>query len=105
MLIDPPLDVTAGPGLSIVRTSGAIPIAAGAARAMAIDVTDLHGDHVARVESAVRATRSGGRIVGPASLPLPQGVKELARDTESWVAEREALPSPIVTLHVRRGAR
>jgi uncharacterized protein YbaR (Trm112 family) len=103
VLIDPPEAVTAGPGLSIVRTNGTVPVAAGAARGVAIDVSDLHGDHGPRVDSAVRATRVKGRVVAPSSLPLPAGLKELARDTELWVAEREPAPSPFVTLHVRRG--
>jgi uncharacterized protein YbaR (Trm112 family) len=105
VLVDPPDDVGAGPGVSILRTAGEIPIASGAARAIAIDVGNLPGDHGQRVASAVRATRAGGRIVGPATLPLPDGARELARDRDGWVAEREASPLPLVTLHVRRGAR
>ena len=48
-------------------------------------------------------TRVGGRLVAPAGAPLPEGVRELARDDAVWVGEREALPSAPVTLHVRRG--
>ena len=103
VLVDPPGDVEAAPGLSILRTSGLVPIAAGTTRGLAIDVTDLHGSHEPRVDSAVRATRSGGRIVAPSTLPLPAGVHELARDGEVWVAQRDAIASPLVTLHVRRG--
>jgi hypothetical protein len=32
-------------------------------------------------------------------------VREVARDDTDWVGEREALASPVITLHVRRGAR
>lgn len=103
LLVDPPADVLAEPGLSIIRTSGAVPLAAGAARGVAIDVADLHGDHPARVRSAVQLTRASGRLVAPASLPLPDGIRELARDSSVWVAEREPAPAPLVTLHVRRG--
>lgn len=105
LLLDPPDGVMPGPGLSIVRTSGAVPLAAGAARGVALDVADLHGDHPAFVASAVRACRAQGRVVAPASLPLPDGVRELARDAAVWVGERETSPSPLVALHVRRGAR
>lgn len=102
VLIDPPPEVDAAPGLSIIRTGGLLPIARGSARAVAIDLPDLHGDHAARLESAVRATRTKGRAVGPSSLPVPVGLRELARDEQLWVAEREAAPSALVTLHVRR---
>lgn len=103
VLLDPPAEVEAAPGISVVRTSGIVPLAPGSTRGIAIDVADLHGDHVARVESAVRAVRAKGRVVGHAELGLPDGVGELARDERVWVAEREPAPSPLVTLHVRRG--
>jgi len=103
LLVDPPAQVVAEPGLSIIRTSGDVPLAVGAARGVAIDIADLHGDHPSRVRSAVQATRAAGRVVAPASLPLPEGLRELARDGDLWVAEREAAPAPLITLHVRRG--
>jgi uncharacterized protein YbaR (Trm112 family) len=106
VLVDPPTWVEARPGLSILRTAGPIPIAAGAARAVAIDAEGRRGEsdrHAQRVESAVRAVRTKGRVVGAASLPLPPGVREIARDSEVWVAEREPAASPLVSLHVRRG--
>ena len=102
LLVDPPGSVRARTGISIVRTAGAVPIAAGAARAVALDLPV--GDEASpRIASAVRAVRQGGRIVGPVALALPAGATELARDATAWVAEREPMPSPPVTLHVRRG--
>lgn len=98
MLVDPPSAMTMGPGLSGVRTGGSLPIALGAARAVATDSIDA-----ARLESAVRATRPGGRIVAPIAARLPEGVTELARDDAVWVASRDTATSPLVTLHVRRG--
>jgi uncharacterized protein YbaR (Trm112 family) len=99
ILVDPPEDVEGEPGISVIRCDGALPLAAGAARGTAVDAgTD------ARIASAVRATRVKGRLVGPAAIPLPAGVKALARDETMWVAEREAPASPLVTLHVRRGS-
>jgi hypothetical protein len=98
LLVDPPDDVAIGPGLSGLRTETALPIAGGAARGVAVDVATP-----ARVESAARTTRAGGRLVAPADAALPAGVRELARDARVWVAEREAAPSAPVTLHVRRG--
>ena len=97
VLVDPPDDVEAAPGLSIIRTGGSLPIAAGSARGVAVDA-----GHPERVASAVTVTRSGGRVLAPAAAPLPAGLRELARDTAGWVAEREAAPSGLVTLRVRR---
>ena len=98
MLANPPAGVTMRPGLSGVRSGAALPLALGAARAVATDGADA-----ARVESAVRATRVGGRVIAPAQARVPDGVRELARDATVWVGEREASQSGLVTLHVRRG--
>jgi uncharacterized protein YbaR (Trm112 family) len=98
LLVDPPGNVQGEPGISVLRCDGELPLAAGAARGIAID--DASGECVA---SAVRATRVAGRVVAPASIPLPEGVRELARDDSDWVGEREPVPSPVITLHVRRG--
>jgi uncharacterized protein YbaR (Trm112 family) len=98
VLIDPAADVAGEPGISVLRCDGELPLAVGAARGVAID-----GGTAERVASAVRATRAKGRIVAPTSVALPDGVRELARDDALWIGEREAVASPIVTLHVRRG--
>ncbi|MBW8770282.1 MAG: hypothetical protein JF589_11030, partial [Gemmatimonadetes bacterium] len=90
--------VAMGRGLSGIRASAKLPLATGAARAVATDATDS-----VRVAEAVRITRVGGRVVAPAVARLPDGVRELVRDDAIWVAERLALPSAPVTLHVRRG--
>jgi uncharacterized protein YbaR (Trm112 family) len=98
VLVDPPEGVQGEPGISVLRCDGELPLAAGAARGVAID-----GGSSERVASAVRATRPKGRLVAPASIARPDGVRELARDDSLWVGEREAAPSPLVALHVRRG--
>jgi uncharacterized protein YbaR (Trm112 family) len=97
VLVNPPGDVRMQPGLSGLRSGPRIALADGSARAIAVDASSPH-----LLESAVRATRAGGRVVAPAAAALPPGVRELARDDEVWVAEREAAASPLVTLHVRR---
>lgn len=99
IVVDPPDGMIGAPGISVIRTDGDIPLAAGAARAMAMD--DVREG---RAASAVRSTRTKGRVVAPVTLALPDGLRELARDDELWVAEREPASSPLVTLHVRRGA-
>lgn len=98
LLVDPPRGTEGEPGVSVLRSDGALPLAAGGARAAAVDASGAE-----RVASAVRATRVSGRLVGPADLALPAGVRELARDERVWVAEREAPASPLVTLQARRG--
>jgi uncharacterized protein YbaR (Trm112 family) len=100
VLVDPPENVEGEPGISVLRCDGELPLAAGAARGVAIDEVSAE-----RAASAVRATRVAGRVVAPASTPLPDGVRELARDDTDWVGEREPLASPVITLHVRRAAR
>ena len=97
ILVDPPSGIVGSPGVSVLRCDGEIPLATGAARAVAIDA-----ESVARVSSSVRVTRTKGRVVAPIALPVPDGVRELVRDDHLWVAERESVASPIVTLHVRR---
>jgi len=98
LLVEPPAGVEMGHGLSGIRASTKLPLATGAARAVATDSADP-----ARVAEATRIARAGARIVAPAAARVPEGVRELARDDAVWVAERLALPSAPVTLHVRRG--
>jgi len=98
LLVDPPAGVAMGRGLSGLRAGAKLPLATGAARAVATDATDP-----ARVAEAARVARVGGRIVAPAGAPVPEGVRELVRDDAVWVGERQPLPSAPVTLHVRRG--
>lgn len=96
LLVDPPDGVTMIPGISGVRSGASLPLAAGAARAVAVD-------DASRLASAVHVTRAGGRIVAPAAASVPDGVRELARSAAVWVGERESPPSALVRLHVRRG--
>ena len=97
LVVDPAEGVEGEPGISVIRCDGELPMAAGSARGV---VLDLGGE--ARTASAVRAARPGGRVVAPVALPLPAGLTELARDERAWVAEREAAASPLVALHLRR---
>lgn len=97
IVVDPPAGTEGEPGVSVLLSDGPIPLAAGAARGTAI-----HGEAPLRVAEAVRVTRTGGRLVAPAGVALPDGLRELARDETLWVAEKEPEGSPLVTLHVRR---
>lgn len=97
LLVDPPSGIAMSPGLSGLRAGAALPLAAGAARAIAVDSADEQ-----RLASAAHATRPAGRMVAPAQAGVPTGVRELVRDDTLWVGEREAPPAPLVRLHVRR---
>jgi hypothetical protein len=56
----------------------------------------------ARASAAARVTRVKGRVLAPAGVPMPDGVRELARDDRLWVGERDAPASPLVPLQLRR---
>lgn len=86
LLVNPPLGVSAH-SAGALRVSGRAPLAARAARAAA-----LHGDDALLLASVTRAVRPGGRLVGSAATPLPAGVRELARDARTWVAEKTTAP-------------
>jgi uncharacterized protein YbaR (Trm112 family) len=98
VVVDPPDETEGEPGISVIRCDGVLPLAPGTARGIAIDEGSDE-----RVASAVLATRPMGRVVAATSVPLPGGVTELARDEAMWVGERQAIASPLVSLHVRRG--
>jgi hypothetical protein len=42
--------------------------------------------------------RSNGRLLSPVTAALPSGVTELARDEQQWVATRDVVASPPITL-------
>ena len=75
-----------------------LPFAAGSVRAVALDAELA----ATSLESATAALRGRGRLVAPASTPVPADVTELARDDEDWVAERITVASPPVALRSAR---
>jgi uncharacterized protein YbaR (Trm112 family) len=81
LLVDPPLGVTGGDGISIVR-SALVPVAAASVHGAAFDAQASES----MIASLARAVRGGGRLLGPAAAPIPAGFTELARDGEVWVA-------------------
>ena len=86
VLVNPPRTVPADVAAGVVLTRDAVPFAEGSARALALD--DPAPLEFAR--SAVRAVRVGGRVLGPATFDLPEGVTELVRDERMWVGEKTA---------------
>jgi hypothetical protein len=99
LLVDPPYEVGTSDGLSVVRTAGRLPLAAGSVRGVALDEAS---STPAALDDSVRALRARGRLVAPARSAVPAGVRELARDARHWVAEREAAPTAPVKLARRR---
>jgi len=75
------------PAASALRCAGPLPVAPDGLRALVLD--DMTAAAV-DLNDAVRRVRVGGRIVAPATLSLPDGMRELARDANWWVAERES---------------
>lgn len=97
LLVNPPRDVEMGQGLSGIVVSDVLPLSRSVLRGIAFDASAS----AALVASALPAIRARGRVVGPASLPVPAGVTELVRDARVWVGEREAAPGPVVRLERR----
>lgn len=103
LLINPGADVEMGKGLSglTIRDDWtALPVAAGMARAVALDEATIP----AQLEAALAVVKVGGRVVAPITLAVPDGAVELARDDRHWVAERIRAPlsSGIISLERRR---
>ena len=102
VLVNPPPEMPSDVAAGVVVTRDAIPFAAGSARAVALD--DDTSATFAR--SAVRAVRSGGRVVAPAALALPEGVTELVRDDRVWVGEKTAASDTTPRLvSIKKGTR
>lgn len=78
---------------------GPLPLATASLRAVALD---RHAP-AALLAEAARVVRQGGRLLARSGSPIPPGVKELARDAEWWVGEREAgVMSGVVGIGRRR---
>ena len=86
VLVNGPAD--AGNAAASMRVKDAMPFAAGAAHAAALDESVVP----ALAASIVAVVRPGGRVVGPASMAPPAGVREIVRDDRMWVAEKIAAP-------------
>ena len=83
VLVNPPPEASAD-SAAVILVRDVVPLAPGSARAAALDATSFSS-------SAARAVRTGGRIVGPESLTLPDDVTELVRDERVWVGEKIAV--------------
>lgn len=101
LLVNPPAGIVMGHGLSgltVDDASAALPLAPGTARGLALD----HTATPAQLASALAVVSGGGRVLAPATLPLPDGLSELARDDRHWIGERTTASSGVVSITRRR---
>jgi hypothetical protein len=70
--------------VGLLRVGSEIPVAPGSVFGVALDAWFP----AKIVESAVRAVRPGGRIVGPMTIPTPAKLSVLAHDDSYWVAQK-----------------
>ncbi|HET7564934.1 MAG TPA: hypothetical protein VFJ96_08070 [Gemmatimonadaceae bacterium] len=94
LALDASTTIPSGGGISLARAHDTIPVRPHACRGIALDAAHTTPNLVA---TAVDALRPGGRLVAPASLLLPPGLTELARDEHHWVAAK-ASPPPVVRI-------
>jgi hypothetical protein len=81
LLLNPPEGMASGDGISVLVADIA-PLAQASVDAVALDAP--FSEELFR---SLRASlRRGGRVLAPATTPLPDGFTELARDDEVWVA-------------------
>ena len=70
-----------------------IPLPNASLQGLAVDAA-----HQALLADATRVVRRGGRVVGPVSVAIPEGCRELVRDDAEWVAEVETTSSEPVRI-------
>ena len=86
VLINPPDDSSAGLA-TVIRGAPRVPFAERSVQGIALDSWHASPD---LLDSAVRTLVPGGRMVAAAAVPVPLGIRELARDATEWVGERVA---------------
>jgi hypothetical protein len=82
--LNAPAEVKESETVGLLRVGSKIPLAPGSVFGVALDAWFP----AKIVESAVRAVRPGGRIVGPAAIPAPADLAVLAHDDNYWVAQK-----------------
>ena len=65
-----------------------------------IDALAVDATYAALLADAARVVRVDGRVLAPSHLPVPHGLKELARDATEWVAV--VLPRSTAPVGLRR---
>jgi protein-L-isoaspartate O-methyltransferase len=95
IVLDPPSVAGVGDGVNVI-VGGVAPLAPSSVGGVALDSESAS----AVVDSLVYALRPGGRMIGPGRVSLPEGLTELVRDDEMWVAER--LRDDVIPLRRRK---
>lgn len=98
LLVNPPAGIASGDGVSIV-TAETAPVAHGSVDAVAVGA-DASDEMIA---SLVASLKANARVVGPIALVVPEGLAELVRDDEIWVAQLRA-PAASRPVSIARGA-
>ena len=88
------LNAAAAGASSVIVAESVVPFTDGTFRAAALDAEVS----LPVALDAVRTVAEGGRIVGALPLERPSTVRELARDAEEWVGERELGAGPPIPL-------
>lgn len=84
LALNPDKGVEESETVGLLRVGTQIPLAPGSVFGVALD-SSFPPEILA---SAVKAVRSGGRIVGPTEIPPPSELLVLAHDESYWVAEK-----------------
>ena len=83
LALDSGTELRSGGALSLARIADVLPLAASCVRGIALD--DAHATP-SLLAGAARALVPNGRLIAPSSTPVPDSLRELARDEEQWVA-------------------
>jgi len=84
LALNAPSEVKESQTVALLNVGSEIPVAAGSLLGVALDAWFP----AKIVDSAVRAVRAGGRIVGPTVIPAPAELAVLAHDDTYWVAQK-----------------
>jgi hypothetical protein len=87
LALDYAAGLESGGALSLALINDVVPLAAGCARGIALDLEHSTGSQLGGAASALAP---GGRLIGPASASVPAMLQELARDERHWVAAKSA---------------
>jgi hypothetical protein len=82
LLLNPPQGMSSGDGVSVL-VSEIAPLAQASVDAVALDAPVSDEGLFASLRASLRRD---GRLLAPASIPIPDGFTELARDDQVWVA-------------------
>ena len=93
--LTPPTASVDAESVSSITSAAPLPLSTASCRSVAADARHADPTYLSEM---VRVLRAGGRLVAPANAMLPDGVREIARDTHEWVAERTAAPGPLISI-------